>query len=65
MDNKQIETEQIKNLNIKLEEAREHFLKKEYTEAKSMIQSFLEEALTLNKEDETHRYFSFRNIMDF
>ena len=49
MDNKQIETEQIKNLNIKLEEAREHFLKKEYTEAKSMIQSFLEEALTLNK----------------
>ncbi len=65
MDNKQIETEQIKNLNIKLEEAREHFLKKEYTEAKSMIQSFLDEALTLNKEDDTHRYFSFRNIMDF
>ena len=65
MDNKQIEIEQTQKLKTKLEEARALFLQKKYSEAKPMIQSFLDEALVLNKEDETRRFFSFRNITDF
>ena len=65
MDNKQIEMEQSKKLNTKLEEARQLFLQKKYSEAKPIIQSFLEEASALNKEDDTRRYFSFRNLTDF
>lgn len=65
MDNKQFEVEQTKKLNARLEDARKAFIEKRYEEAKSIIQSFLDEALVLNKEDETRRYFSFRNLTDF
>ncbi len=53
------------DFNSKVIEANDCLFKRDFTKAKSLINAFLEETLSLYKEDETTRYYSFNDIAEF
>jgi len=57
--------EDIKSLNLKLDDARKLFYERKYVIANEILKEYVEAALLMSKENETQRFFSFRNASEF